>query len=506
MHPKIKAMIDRYGVTDAARAFLGEEHQLYIDGAFVEAASKGRVPVFEPSTGETLTSIAAAGKEDVDRAVAAANRALEDGDWVGMKPRDRQRVLLRLADLIEEQAQTLGEIESLDNGKALGPCIEMDILGGAELLRYMAGFATKIAGATREVSAPGCHFASTRKEPIGVVAAIVPWNWPFNMALWKIAAPLAAGCTIVLKPAEQTSLSMLYFMKLCERAGLPKGVLNLVTGSGRVIGDLLVGHRGVSKVSFTGSTEVGRRVGATAGRALTPVTLELGGKSPMLVFADADLDAVAASTRWSVFFNAGQVCSAGSRIYAHRSVFEVLVAKIKEVAEAMVMAPGLDPACDIGPVISAHARAAIATHIGKGVADGARLVCGGDDMSGDGFFVRPTVLTTDDNSLAVVQEEIFGPVVVILPFDKEAQAVALANDNQYGLAASIWTRDISRALRLVPRIEAGTVWVNAHDLVDSSMPFGGFKDSGFGKDMGPEQLDHFLRTKSVWIAVAEGEE
>ncbi|MBI2311308.1 MAG: aldehyde dehydrogenase family protein [Betaproteobacteria bacterium] len=506
MHPKIEAVIDRYGVTDAARAFLGEEHKLYIDGAFVEAASKDRVPVIEPSTGETLTTIAAAGKDDVDCAVAAANRALAGGDWAGMKSRDRQRILLRLADLIEANAQTLGEIESLDNGKALGPCVEMDILGGAELLRYMAGFATKIEGATREVSAPGSHFAATRKEPIGVVAAIVPWNWPFNMAMWKIAAPLAAGCAIVLKPAEQTSLSMLYFMKLCERAGLPKGVLNLVTGSGRAIGDHLVGHPGVSKVSFTGSTEVGRRVGETAGRALTPVTLELGGKSPMLVFADADLDAVAASTRWSVFFNAGQVCSAGSRIYAHRSVFEKAVTKIKQVAEGMVMAPGLDPACDIGPVVSASAKANIETYIRKGVAEGARIVCGGDETPGDGFFVKPTILTADDNTLSVVQEEIFGPVVVILPFDEEAEAVALANDNQYGLAASIWTRDISRALRLVPRIKAGTVWVNAHDLIDSAMPFGGFKNSGFGKDMGPEQLDHFLRTKSVWISVAEGDE
>ena len=504
MHPKIEALIDQYGVTDAARAFLADEHQLYIDGAFVDAASNERLPVIEPSTGEELTTIAAANEEDVDRAVAAASRALGEGCWARMKPNERQMILLRLADLIEAHAQVLGEIETLDNGKALGPCIEMDIRGGADLLRYMAGFATKIEGATREVSAPGSHFALTRKEPIGVVAAIVPWNWPFNMAMWKIAAPLAAGCTLVLKPAEQTSLSMLYFMNLCERAGLPKGVLNLVTGSGRVIGDYLVGHSGVSKVSFTGSTQVGRRVGETAGRALTPVTLELGGKSPMLVFADADLDAVAANTRWSVFFNAGQVCSAGSRIYAHRSVFKDLVVKIKQVAEGMVMGPGLDPACAIGPVISAHAKANIETYIRKGLAEGAKLVCGGDETSGDGFFVKPTVMTADNNGLSVVQEEIFGPVVVVLPFDREEEASALANDNPYGLAASIWTRDISRAFRLIPQIKAGTVWVNAHDLIDAAMPFGGYKKSGFGKDMGPEQLEHFLRTKTVWISVAEG--
>ena len=501
MPASLAEMLDRYSVTDATRSFLSSAPRMVVDGRMVEASNGARVAVEEPATGETLATVPAATTDDVDKAVDAARRAVGTGPWATMKPNERQAILLRLAELVEEHAQTMGEIESLDNGKALAPCIEMDIIGGADLIRFMAGFATKIEGATRDVSAPGFNMAFTRKEPVGVVAAVVPWNWPFNMACWKFAAPLAAGCTVVLKPAEKTSLSMIYFMKLCEEAGLPPGVLNVVTGRGRDIGDHLTGHPGIDKVSFTGSTAVGRRVGEIAGRALSPATLELGGKSPMIVFADADLDAVADATRWSVFFNAGQVCSAGSRLYAHRSVIDELTEKVCDVARAMKVRPGLDPECDIGPVISAEALASIEGYIETGRQEG-EVVCGGNRPEGiaGGHFIKPTVIRVERNDARVVQEEIFGPVLVILPFDDEEEALALANDNEYGLAASIWTRDIHRAMRLVPQVEAGSVWVNAHDLVDSAMPFGGVKNSGFGKDMGREQFDQCLKTKSVWIA------
>lgn len=501
MNKAVQELIARYGVDARTERFVQARAQMYVDGNFRNSESGATIEVIEPSTASYLTTIPAGTSADAEQAVAAARRAFTDGPWADMKPNERQRILLRLADLIERDAQIIGEIETLDNGKALGPCIEMDVLGGADLLRYMAGFATKIEGSTRDASAPGEHLAMTLREPIGVVAAIVPWNWPFNMAMWKIAAPLAVGCTIVLKPAQQTSLSMLYFMRLCEEAGLPAGVLNIVTGSGREVGGYLAAHPGVDKVSFTGSTPVGRSVGAAAAHALSPATLELGGKSPMIAFADADFEALAKATRWSVFFNAGQVCSAGSRLYVERSCYDQAVEAVCDVVNAMRIRPGLDPECDVGPVVSAEQQTNILNYLSVARQEGATFHCGGERIDGPGYFVAPTVLGVTDNSLRIVQEEIFGPVLVVLPFDTEEEALALANDNEFGLAASVWTQDINRALRAVRRLQTGTVWVNSHDIVDSSIPFGGVKASGYGKDMGPEQLEHFLRTKAVWLNV-----
>ena len=501
MDQAIKSMMNLYGVTPATERFLLDEQRIFVNGEFVEAGNKETIDVIEPSTASYLTSVPSGTTDDVDRAVAAARVALREGAWATMKPAERERLLFKLADAIEHHAQTLGEIETIDNGKAIGPCIEMDILGGAELLRYMAGFATKLDGATRQVSIPGDHLAWTYREPVGVVGAIVPWNWPFNMAMWKMAAALAVGCTMVIKPAQQTSLSMLYFARLCDEVGLPPGVINIVTGRGSTIGDYLANHTGIDKVSFTGSTPVGRTVGEAAGRALSPVTLELGGKSPMIAFEDADPKAVAAATRWSVYFNAGQVCSAGSRLYAHSSVYDDVIDELANVTGRMKISPGLDPDCDMGPVISEAALRGIRGYIEQGKAEGAELIFGGNELDRPGYFIEPTLFAASDNSMSIVQEEIFGPVLVVLKFDSDEEALRLANDNIYGLAGSIWTQDISRALRYSAQLEAGTVWINNHDIVDSNMPCGGFKQSGFGKDMGPEQLNYFTRTKAVWATI-----
>ena len=497
MDNKVAALIDKYGVTERTLTFLRAPMKQYINGEFVTAVEN--LQVLEPSTGALLAEVPSASTEDVEAAVKAARYAFDKGEWSQWKPAQRERVLHRLADLVEENLQTLAEIESLDAGKAIEGCKAVDIAGSIDLLRYMAGWATKIDGATRPVSVEGEHFAYTLKEPVGVVGAIVPWNWPFNMAIWKLAAPLAVGCTLVLKPAQQTPLSMLFFAELCDEAGLPPGVLNIVSGRGRTIGNDLVSHPDIDKVSFTGSTEVGITVGQAAIANINHLTLELGGKSPMLVFEDADIQKVVDATQQSIYFNTGQVCSGGSRLYVHRSIYEQTVAAIAERAESMVIGDTLSPDTEMGPAISAGQKQTVMDYINIGLEEGARLVCGGKDPGGEGYWVQPTLFADCDNSMHIVQEEIFGPVLVAIPFDTEEEAVALANDNIYGLAASIFTSDLSRALRLVPKIESGTVWVNTHDMIDANTPFGGVKQSGVGKDLGPEQLDHFLETKAVWI-------
>lgn len=497
MNRETLALLEAHNVPSHVLSFLSATDGVYINGQ--RQTGPTTLDVFEPSTAGLLAQIGAASLVEVDCAFEAAHEAFPA--WRDSKPNEREAALLRLAELIEENADDLAIIETIDNGKALGPCREIDILGGADLVRYMAGMARRIDGSTRYVSAPGNALTMTVKEAIGVVSAIVPWNWPFNMSMWKLAAPLAAGCTVVLKTAQQTPLSMMYFTTLIEQAGIPDGVINIVSGKGSEIGDTMVSHPRANKVSFTGSTPVGRRVGALAGETLSPVTLELGGKSPMLAFEDADLDKLVEATRWSVFFNAGQVCTAGSRLYVHRSRLKDALDKLTVLVESIKMATGLDANCDMGPVISAQAQRDIQGYIERAKKAGVDLVAQGQNVPDHGWFVPPMVLLADDNKAEIVQEEVFGPVLVVLPFDDEEDVVNMANENEYGLAASIWTQNIDRALRLVSKIDAGTVWVNSHDVVDSALPIGGFKASGFGKDMGPEQFEQYLRVKSVWIDI-----
>jgi len=499
MDTKVQAMIDKYGVTDGTRAFLAQTHKMYINGEFVDAENGEMSDVLEPCTEGVIASVPVASNDDADKAVAAARAAFDGGEWSQLKPAERERLLNRLADLVEENAQTIAEIEALDAGKAIEGCKAVDIAGSVDLLRYMAGWARNIDGATRDVSVPGEHFAYTLKQPVGVVAAIVPWNWPFNMAIWKLAAPLAVGCSLVLKPAQITPLSMLYFAQLCEKAGLPKGALNIITGRGSAVGNYLVAHPGINKVSFTGSTPVGQTVGKAAMENINHVTLELGGKSPMVVFEDAEIDRVVQATQQSIFFNTGQVCSGGSRMYVQRAIYDQVIEAVANRAAEMRLGDSLDSITEMGPAISAAQKKTVMDYIAIGKEEGARVVCGGEEVEREGYFVPPTVFADCTNDMRIVQEEIFGPVLAVLPFDTEDEAITLANDNIYGLTASVFTRDLSRAHRCIQRLEAGTVWVNTHDMIDSNTPFGGVKQSGIGKDMGPEQLDHFLETKAVWI-------
>lgn len=501
MHDTVKQLVQRFNMTDGAEQFLGSELHMYINGRFTESESGTHSVILEPCTGEQLAIVPSGCEQDIDAAVMAARAAFESSEWSRMKPMDRERIMHRIADLLEQNAQIMAEIEALDAGKAISGCLPVDVGNSIKLLRYMAGWASKIEGATRNVTAPGQQFACTVRQPIGVVGAIVPWNWPLSMAIWKLAAPLATGCTVVLKPAEITPLSMLYFVRLCEEAGLPAGVINIVTGKGSTVGQHLVSHPGIDKVSFTGSTPVGKQVGRAAVENMTHATLELGGKSPMVVFEDADISAVVQSTQNSVFFNAGQVCSAGSRMYVHRDIYAQVVDAVAAKASNMKQGFTLDPETEMGPAISVQQQDSVYDYIAAGKEEGARVACGGEQIEGPGYYVQPTVFADCNNEMRIVQEEIFGPVLAISQFETEQQAIQLANDNIYGLAGSIFTKDVSRAFRMVPKINAGTVWVNTHDSVDCSMPFGGFKQSGIGKDMGPEQLDHFLLTKTVWVNV-----
>ncbi len=489
-------------VDSSVRAFLGRQLGHFIDGTMVHGEGQP-VSVYDPSTGEVLARVPDATKAEVDRAVASSRRALE-GEWSRLRPADRERILVRLSELIEAHGEELAQLETLNQGKSIMLSRMLEVGHSVEFCRYMAGWATKIEGTTIDVSIPippGTRYrAMTLREPVGVVGAIVPWNFPLIMAVWKITPALACGCTVVLKPAEETPLTALRLAELCMEAGVPPGVVNVVTGNGATAGAALAAHPGIDKVAFTGSTEVGRKIGHAAVDNMTRFSLELGGKSPVIVLDDVPTEMAVGGSAMAIFFNQGQVCTAGSRLYVQKKAFDQVVNGLAAAAGSMPMGPGLDPNNQVNPLVSSRQRDRVCSYINQGLAAGARAVTGGKAAERPGYFVEPTVLVDVDHSMSVVREEIFGPVVVAMPFDDLDEVARRANDSDFGLGASIWSNDLGKVMTLVPRIKAGTVWVNTHNMIDPAMPFGGFKQSGYGREMGRAAIDLYTETKSVCIA------
>ncbi|MFT3758860.1 aldehyde dehydrogenase family protein [Thauera sp.] len=492
-------------VTEATRRFVAKRQRMLIGGEWLEASDGLTLDVFDPATGQAFAKVPAGGKAEIDRAVSAARKAFDGGDWAAMRAVDRERLLMKLAELVEANAQELAELEALDNGKPVAVARFADVALVVDSLRYMAGWATKIGGETMQPSVPIIRerefWGFTRREAVGVVGAIIPWNFPLLMAAWKMGPALASGCTMVLKPAEETPLSALRLAELVQEAGYPAGVFNVVTGLGHVAGAALSSHPHIDKLAFTGSTEIGKLVGKAALDNMTRISLELGGKSPMIVLDDADVDAVAAGAAHGIFFNSGQVCTAGSRLFVHKKKFDQVVEGLSNIAAGMKVGAGLDPDTQLGPLVSAVQQERVMGYIRSGFEEGARAAVGGETGGGGGYFVKPTVLVDAHDDMRVVREEIFGPVVVAMPYDDLDEVARRANDTPYGLAASIWSNDLTRVHRLIPKIKAGTVWVNCHTVLDNSMPFGGFKQSGIGREMGRAVFDQYTELKSVLMAL-----
>ncbi len=483
-----------------AREFIAQTHRLLIGAERPEAADGRTFATLDPSTGREIAQIAHGAAEDVSRAVAAAREAFE-GPWSSLPATGREQLMLALAQAIEDHDQELAEIESLDNGKPVGLAKYVDVRGAAAHLRYFAGWPTKIEGGVLPVSAPNmlCY---TRREAVGVCGQIVPWNFPLLMASWKIAPALAAGCTTVLKPAEQTPLSALRLGELALEVGFPPGVLNVLTGDGET-GAALVDDPGIDKVAFTGSTAVGREIGAKAGRALKRVTLELGGKSPNVILPDADIDAATKGSYQAIYFNSGQACNAGSRLFVPAERFDEVMGALAEQAGAARLGAGLDPQTQLGPLVSAEQRDRVMGYIESGRQEGAELLAGGDSALGDsgGYFVSPTLFSVTSDEPRIAREEIFGPVLVASPYDSLEEVARRANEGEYGLAAGVWTRDLSSAHRLASMLRAGSVYINTWGNVEAPAPFGGFKASGIGREHGHDGLDAYLETKTVWTAL-----
>jgi phenylacetaldehyde dehydrogenase len=489
----------------AATHFTGSSRQLLIDGEWRDAASGAVFETHDPATGTLLATVAEADAADVDLAVRAARRALEEGPWSRISPSERGRIIHRIGDVIMEHADELAELDSLDNGKPKAVALAADVPLAADLFWYMAGWATKLKGGTVTPSVPylpDAEFhAYTTREPVGVVGQIIPWNFPLLMAAWKLGPALATGNTVILKPAEQTPLSALRLAELMLEAGLPEGVVNVLPGYGETAGAAIAAHPGIDKVAFTGSTEVGKMILTAAAGNLKRVSLELGGKSPNIVFSDADVDAAIEGAAQGIFFNQGEVCSAGSRLYVQSGQFDRVVEGISAAAAGIKVGHGLDPDTDMGPLVSAEQFDRVTGYLAKGAEEGSRAVAGGNAIDGPGYFVEPTVLVGAGADHAIVREEIFGPVIAAMPFDDVDDLARQANDSHYGLAAGVWTRDISTAHKLAKRIKAGTVHVNTYHVFGAELPFGGFKQSGWGREMGEEVLNSYMETKSVIVGL-----
>jgi len=486
-------------------SFVSRKHKALINGKWVDSASGRTFPVYNPATGEVMAQVAEGDAEDVNRAVKAARAAFESGAWPNLTASQRGRLVWKLADLIEENLEEFAEIESLDNGKPLSIARVADIPLVIDLFRYMAGWATKIEGNTIPISVPytpgAKYLAYTLREPVGVVGQIIPWNFPLLMAAWKLGPALATGNTVVLKPAEQTPLSALRLGELIQEAGFPDGVVNIVPGYGETAGAALAAHPDVDKVAFTGSNEVGKLIVQAATGNLKKVSLELGGKSPNVVFSDVDLDAAIQGAASAIFFNHGQCCCAGSRLYVEDKIFDKVVDGVSQQAEKIRVGAGFDPDTDMGPLVSVEQLNRVCSYLESGFSQGAKATVGGGRLGDTGYFVKPTVLVNTNENMKVVQEEIFGPVVTAIPFKNVEEVLPRANQTVYGLAAGIWTKDIQKAHRVAAQLRAGTVWINCYNIFDAALPFGGYKQSGWGREMGHEVLKQYTEVKSVCTAL-----
>ena len=488
----------------AVEEFIRRPRLMFINNQFVPAASGKTFPTYNPATGEVLAKVAEGDREDIDRAVKAARKAFEGSAWADMSASQRGRLMWKLADLLEARIEEFAQLESLDNGKPLAVARVADVPLAVDLFRYMAGWATKIEGNTIPISAGTKrtqYLAYTRREPVGVVGQIIPWNFPLLMAAWKLGPALATGCTVVLKPAEQTPLSALLLAELVAEAGFPEGVVNVVPGYGETAGAALAAHPDVDKVAFTGSTEVGKLIVQAAAGNLKKVSLELGGKSPNIIFDDADMRTTIAGAASAIFFNHGQCCCAGSRLYVEKDMFDQVVEGVADQAKKIKVGPGFEPDTSMGPLVSQEQLNRVCSYLESGFSEGAEAVVGGKKKEGSGYFVEPTVMVKTNPNMKVVREEIFGPVVVASPFSDIDQIVAEANNSEYGLAAGVWTKDISKAHRVANKLRAGTVWINCYNVFDAALPFGGYKQSGWGREMGHEALEMYTEVKTVCVGL-----
>jgi len=480
--------------------FLKGPKGLFIDGEFVPSLSGKTFKSINPATEEVLVEVAEAEAPDIDRAVKAARRAFESGPWSRMSAAERSRLLYRLADLMEEHKLQLAQLETRDNGKPIRESLNADLPLAIEHIRYYAGWPTKVVGQTIPVA--GKYFNYTRHEPVGVVGQIIPWNFPLLMACWKIGAALAMGCTVVLKPAEQTPLSALYLAKLIQEAGFPPGVVNVVPGFGETAGQALVEHPDVNKIAFTGSTEVGKLIMRNAAATLKRVTLELGGKSPNIILPDADMSRAIPGAFMGIMFNQGQVCCAGSRLFVQKKAYDNVVADLVSLAKKIRQGPGLDQGTEMGPLVSDEQEKRVLGYIEKGVEEGAEVLVGGGKATDRGYFVQPTIFANVRDDMTIAREEIFGPVVAAMPFEDLDEVIARANDTEYGLAAGVWTENIRNAHYIASKLKAGTVWVNCYNVFDAAAPFGGYKQSGIGREMGSYALNNYTEVKDVWISLS----
>jgi phenylacetaldehyde dehydrogenase len=483
------------------RKWLSVPRPMLINGKWVQAKSGKVFDVTDPATEMHLATVAEGDAADIDEAVRAARNALDNGPWGKMSPSARGRIVHRIGDLILEHLDELAQLESLDNGKPFSVARAADVPLSADIFHYMSGWATKLEGKHIPISnlvSPGEYLSFTRLEPIGVVGQIIPWNFPLLMAAWKLAPALATGCTVVLKVAEETPLSGLRLGELLQEAGVPDGVVNIVPGFGETAGAALASHPGVAKVAFTGSTDVGRLIVQAASRDLRKVSLELGGKSPNIILDDADIDAAIAGSTAGIFFNHGQCCNAGSRLFVQEKVFDKVVSGIAANAAKIKLGVGLDPATEMGPMVSDIQHGRVKGYLKCGLEEGARAVTGGSAPDGRGYFVNPTVLVDTKPDMKVVREEIFGPVLVAIPFKEvDDKLIATANDTIYGLAAGVWSRDIAKANKLANALRAGSVWINCYHVFDAALPFGGYKQSGWGREMGQAVLSNYLEAKAI---------